>query len=357
MIDLNEVSSQHIKLACLAAGAILLLTGLLWLFGVESGVAARVSAVDALGGPMHDLAEIKADDPEDAEGALVRVSGVPEVVKQPRDPQFGIAADEALVLERHVEMLQWRELNALGAPTYIREWVDHPVDSSEFVEPRRHQNPGAFPFAAKRFRAPKVELGGVPVVYTIVDAVPGTQSLLPDVSALPANLAASFRLHDGALYTSRNPEAPQLGDIRVSWTVVPPRLLTVIGRMDEGAIAASPTLPVPGFLVLIDDMDLDAALPGLPNNPAAPWWQRLVAVALAVVGVTLLCFGLRRRLEFDLILGAALATLGLVAALAWLAARPWLALGLCALAAIGIVLMAFCLRRTGYRVSSAIREG
>lgn len=355
MIDMRELSSGHIKLACLAIGGILLLASLLWLFSVESAAAARVAAVDAIGGPILDLEQVRSESREHSEGALVRASGVPVVIEPAQDRQFGIAAN-ALVLERHVEMLQWRELDALGVPTYVREWVDHPVDSGNFAKPQRHQNPGAFPFVAKRFRSPRVELGGVPLVYTIVDAVPGSQQLATDVSALPANLAASFRLHDGALYTSRNPEAPGLGDIRVSWTVVWPRLLTVIGRMDEGAIAASPKLPVPGYLVLIDNMGIDGALPGLPNMPPSPWLQRILALLLGLAGALLGLYGLRGRLELPLAAGVAVVVAALVGVSAWLVVRPWMTLALVAIAAAVVLLLAYFLRRSGFTFLSATRR-
>lgn len=323
---------------CAIAGAVLVLIGFCWVYSVESAKQAQVAAVDAIGGPVLEVGTDGVLGAE-AEGMLVRVSGPTVVPQALRDVQFGVVAARP-ILERHVEMLQWREIDlGAGATSYLREWVDHPIDSRAFKKPERHENSGTFPFPPLRYKAADVRIDGVKLGPAIVDAIPGSETLLPRFSTMPANLTSTFQLYEGALYTSNHPNSPSLGDLRVSWEAVPSRVLTVLGLFGDGELGPAPGLPPPGYAVLVDDVDLDGILPGLPNAPGRIWWQRALALALALLGVMLLQFGLRRRLDVLSAVGMAVVPLALLGGLIWLSTRwiPALALLALALAAAALV--------------------
>jgi len=154
------------------------------------------------------------------DGKPVTVSGRLRVTRPPRDAQLGIGAD-ALVLERRVEMLQWRETCTGSRCEYALAWSDQPIDSSAFRERRGHENPGRFPFAGERFPAAEVRLGAYTVDVAL--AAEGIQPVAYAVRAaqLPPNLAATFRERDGWLYAGADAAKPAAGDLRVAYRIVP----------------------------------------------------------------------------------------------------------------------------------------
>ncbi|WP_062535845.1 TMEM43 family protein [Mizugakiibacter sediminis] len=314
------------------AGCVLLALALLLLAATERGARARAAAEDAIGGAVLTDAEPGPG----AEGGLVLVGGTPEVVSLATDLQFAVTA-KAPVLLRKVEMFQWRELAYGGAPpSYELDWVDHPVDSAHFARPAGHENPGAFPFAAARFVAPSVRLGGFALSEALLQAIPGYEPYAPGFSQLPPNLAASFQAVDGALVTSADPAAPRLGDLRVSWAVVPLQPITVIARVQNGALV--PAVGSDGEAharVQLGERSLTDMLPSLPDAPRYAWARRALALLLAWGGAMLLLGGGRRggRDEIAALLLAAV-PLAAVAGALWLGTRDAIAVALFVLAAL-----------------------
>src|SRR5690242_2178483 len=124
------------------AGLLLIVAGLLLIGITEHADRLRAMGEDALGGFVLRGAEAQPDPSSD--GQLVFVSGPVQIAKPARDAQFNVGAD-AVALVRKVEMFQWHETNG-NIRSYDMDWIDHPVDSSSFVQPDAHENPGTFPF-------------------------------------------------------------------------------------------------------------------------------------------------------------------------------------------------------------------
>ena len=316
-----------------AAGAALLALALVLLFFNERGVLAYRQAAERHGGSVLDLGTEAYPD-SDQYGRMVRVTGTPEVVEPPRDPDFGVRADTPLLV-RKVQMFQWREVRVGARVNYEMDWVGHAVDASRFEHPQGHANPGPFPFDGARFGAPSVRLAHYHLVPAIVRALPGASVPIDaDLSRMPANLAASFQVVDGHLLTSANPRSPQLGDLRVSWEAVPLQQVTVIARVDgrtlEPAAGASDGR---GFEVQVGDRALRDVLPDLPPVPGAVWTWRVLALLVAWGGVVLLWPVLRRR-RFDVLaaLGIAVVALTLLASATWIGTSITVGLMLLALA-------------------------
>ena len=147
----------------------------------------------------------------------VSVSGNLKVAKPVRDPQLGISAD-AVVLLRTVEMLQWRECGPSHDCEYVLQWSQQPVDSSAFK--KGHENPAHLPFVSERFLADDIRLGAFKVDAALVATAVESTAFPVHVAQLPANLAATFRDHDGVLYAGADPDHGAVGDLRVSYRVV-----------------------------------------------------------------------------------------------------------------------------------------
>ncbi|KAJ0339525.1 hypothetical protein COL154_014214, partial [Colletotrichum chrysophilum] len=244
---------------------------------------------------------------------------------------FGVAVT-APALVRKVEMFQWNETRYGGRSNYEQNWFDHPVDSSAFADPVRHANPGAFPVNAARFDSPDVVVDGFRLAPELVDMIPGVEPFDPDLSRLPANMAATFQVRDGTLVSSADPGRPQVGDLRISWMKIAPQGLTVFARNQDGVLVQASD-PAGGAItqVLIGRHSLSDAVPGAPHGPRFKWARRVLALLLAWAGAALLLPYARRR-DRVLSLALALVPLAVLAGAYWFGVRTLVATGLVVLA-------------------------
>lgn len=323
----------------IAAGVASLALGIVLAALTEHSLENYRLALELHGGGVIDLGH-SAEPQDGLQGRMVRISGTPRVVEAPYDPDFNQQAATP-VLTRHVRMFQWRELRLGGNVTYELDWADTPQDSSHFAQPQGHANPGSFPVASKRFDAGDVELGGYRLDAALVHALPDSEPVAPVVKALPANLAASFSLQDGALVTSANAGNPRPGDLQVSWSAVPLQEVTVIARVDGDRLVAVPNaVDGDGYEVNVGDSTLLDMRPDMAAQPAWVWPRRILAVLLAVLGVGLL---LRQqgatRIDPRGALGGGLLVVGVFAAMPWLGSSTATAFAWLAVALVGLALL------------------
>jgi hypothetical protein len=135
-----------------------------------------------------------------------------------RDVQLGVSANAA-VLFRHVEMYQWQEHCEAVNCRYDKLW-SAPIDSRKFREPKGHENPSA-PFNDSIFFAPGLKAGEYAVDPDLLVAqLHATEHPVHDAN-LPPNLAATFSERDGVLYAGGDPSRPAVGEVRISYRVIP----------------------------------------------------------------------------------------------------------------------------------------
>lgn len=161
-----------------------------------------------------DVGEIAPSDAGPQEGRKVRLNGKLEITRPARDAQLGVVAPAA-VLFRHVEMFQWQETCAANGCRYDKGWSGAIIDSHKFREPAGHENP-APPFADAKFVAGKAKLGGLDVDPDLLTQLSPSEFAVR-AADLPPNLAASFRVQDGALYAGGDPAHPAVGELRVTY--------------------------------------------------------------------------------------------------------------------------------------------
>lgn len=202
------------------------------------------------------------------------------------DPVFGIAV-RALGLRRSVEMWQWAEVTEGGATTagYRAQWSSTAVDSSNFDA--EHRNP-KMPFASAQWFSDSALLDGRPVAPALLATLDGWQPQEVQLDSLPENLAAIFRDENGALLSGDDLNRPQIGDLRISWQVLP------AGPVHGYAVVGDSGLGMGEGTGLIRGAATDADLPGLQQG-ARPgsdllWWL----LAALLVGAGLLGVFLRR---------------------------------------------------------------
>lgn len=293
------------------------------------------------------------------EGKLVHVGGTASASGTLVDPTFGVRAD-GIVLSRNVEMFQWverketRTEKQLGGSEkrvttyeYDTKWDDDAIDSDRFEHRDGHRNPDKFPFEANRVRADPVRLGDFVLSTRYVDDIGNARPLTPTLEQLPPNLAASFQLDDGRLVTSRDPAKPAVGDVRVTFSVVPQQVVSAIGVQRNGRIEAY-TASNGREIALLDSGDVPAERMFAQAQSRASmftWVLRGVGFVLMWFGLSAALGWLSTVLDVLPILGTLVQKgIGIVAALialplamltialAWFVYRPLLSVVLVAVA-------------------------
>lgn len=194
------------------------------------------------GGAASDAIDAAKDIVDaDNEGRRIRLVGELVVDVAAVDEELGIASDAAVLL-RTVEMYQWQEQCIADACGQNGAWSSRRIDSSTFREQAGRDNPGELPFKNARFDAREVRLGVYVVDPRLLDQV---ESVVRPVYVreLQPNLAAIFRDDNGVLYSGENPGAPEIGDLRVSYRIVPAAQTTLVGVQKGDRITADASTP------------------------------------------------------------------------------------------------------------------
>ncbi len=210
------------------------------LFWNEGRAVHRARIVDAGRSSVVALEEPTVDPAN--QGRLVHLFGELDSNEKVRDPQISLEV-EGVRLERNVEMYQWQEhdrerteKSASGSErtvtehAYERVWSPTAIDSSRFAE-AGHYNP-PMTLVSKTFDAVNVAVGSFRLSPPLVAQVGGFQEIpaLPEVAAR-ANVGRPVHVAGTAYYAGRNPNVPEIGDLRVTFRFAPAgQVVTVIGQ-------------------------------------------------------------------------------------------------------------------------------
>ena len=171
-------------------------------------------------------------------GADVKLDGKLTASASPHDPEIGISAAAAALLIRNVEMYQWREHCEGSNCSYETAWSSQPVDSHKFREPKGHDNPPQR-LLSRRFDAQDIRIGSVEIDPDLLAAQSATEDWPVHAAMLPGNLAASFSDVGGVLYAGGDPAHPKVGELRVSYRVVPLGEVSLHGIRRENRLQAN----------------------------------------------------------------------------------------------------------------------
>ena len=212
---------------------LLLLVACIWLLFWNEGRSVKTYRALVEGAGLVVSVENGSIDPAN-DGKLVHISGPVKPVGVPQDNVLGISAEGAAGLDRTVEMYQWVETSKsetrkqLGGSeetvttySYSKEWKRNAVDSSNFRQ-SGHDNPQK-PVDDASFAVPSATIGAFsvdgravarlgderPIPLTMIDANRAGDALS---LGKPASVVA------GQAVFSFNPQDPQVGDIRISFT-------------------------------------------------------------------------------------------------------------------------------------------
>jgi len=175
---------------------------------------------------------------------LVHVAGPLVLGGSVSDGEFGVTA-QAVRLVRKVEMYQWKEESKsetrkkLGGGeetvttySYVREWSDRVHDSARFKQPGNHHNP-QMRYTGRNVTVAKASLGAFEVSQDVLGRLSGGEPLPVDPSVearVRQTVGGPARVVDGRIYVGRDPDSPQIGDLRISYDVVTATQISVVAR-------------------------------------------------------------------------------------------------------------------------------
>lgn len=240
-------------------------------------------------------------DPGNA-GKLIHVTGRATTDATVTDPTFGVSAN-ALQLTRCVEMYQWEEKTSstsekkLGGGTdttttysYTKVWTDRTVDSSSFKSPADHQNPGSAPYESATWTATPVSLGAFYLTPGQVGRIGGATPLPVGTNAVvPPEQAGKARLTSTGVYLGKDPTAPQIGDVRITFRVVMPTEVSVLARQIDATFEPYHTKAGGTVDLLTAGLhSADAMIASARHsNQVLTWILRLVGFLVMLFGLNL----------------------------------------------------------------------
>lgn len=285
------------------------------------------------------------------DGKLVHFSGRPDAGGDLIDEEFEVSAP-ALRLRRDVSMYQWEEKEEsktekkLGGGeetvttfTYSKAWLGSPANSDQFHDPEGHENPGEFPFESIIWDAEEVEVGAFLLPHSLIRQLDDFEKLslgeLPDSIDWPDDA----RIDKGRIYFGDDPARPEIGDLRVEFSVVAPDSVSVVARQTGHTLGPYRTkaggdiaMIRPGTLSAMEMFEAAHA-----DNATLTWLLRLAGFVMIWFGFLLVFAPLSVLADIVPLFGnlvgmatglvtllLALAVSLVVIALAWLVFRPLL---------------------------------
>ncbi|MCB9419724.1 MAG: TMEM43 family protein [Ardenticatenaceae bacterium] len=154
------------------------------------------------------------------EGEFVSVTGRLDTAVPVTDGLY-LRRAEFIQVRRWVEMYAWVEKEESDEDnTYYKyelEWTNDPRSAEEFSEPAGHENP-LMPVYGETFTAVSATLGAFQIDTQQMD-LPRPESLALSSQNV---LEGPYRISEKYLFEGKGSlDAPQLGDVRVSFTAVP----------------------------------------------------------------------------------------------------------------------------------------
>ena len=326
------------------------------------------------------------------DGRLVHVVGEAASDETLSDPLFPVSV-AGIRLRRSVEMFQWEESSRsetktnLGGSTdtkttysYSKGWSKHAIDSSGFAE-KGHDNP-QMPIEEEEVQASRVRLGGFELSGSLIHRIGGERPL-PLAAGTVADWTPPFPAHaaviGGVLYlrpgaadaTGTNivaaagtnavvsapaPDfitAPQVGDLRVSFHLATNHVVSVVAGQSGAQLGVFQTKNGPVELLAEGGKSAEAMFAAAKSaNRTIAWLIRLGGFLLMFVGVRLVLGPLTVLADVIPFLGRIVGVgTGIVAflvalpcslvtiAIAWIAYRPALGIGLLVAAGVAGVLL------------------
>ena len=222
-------------------GLITIIAGFVMLFWNEGRAVERYKTLIEGGGVVLSIPADRVDPGN--EGKLVHLTGVADSQQTLIDQEFGVKS-QSIKLIRNVEMFQWKESSksetkkklgggeeTITTYSYSKDWVSRAVDSNAFKKSENHRNPGTMVYQPRTLTATKVEVGAFRLSPSLVNKIsPAIPFSVAGNYTLPESLSGKIIPITNGFYLGKDPSNPEVGDHRISYTVVMPGEVSLIAK-------------------------------------------------------------------------------------------------------------------------------
>ena len=362
-------------------GLLMFIIGTCLLWWNEGRTVRTAKAIGDAASHVESVADVSKIDAS-LNGKLIHASAFADTKDTLTDDMVGVR-EVAIRLDRKVEYYQWvenaqtKEREKIGGGkettttyTYEKKWVDKPVNSAEFKDPQyQSANKVLSEVEEREELAQNVTFGAYTLPESFVRSISGSEPAEVRMTE-EQRFTWNERLHmlrpkvnteTSLVHTSANtaylglsPNSPQIGDVRVTFTKVPPADISLIAQVDGSTFKAYKAKNGQSFSrVQMGKVSADEMLEHAKSeNNTWTWVLRVLGIMLVVGGLKAM-FGLLPMLFKVLpFLGSIVdAGVGLVSwifglawsfiiiAIAWLVFRPIIGISLLVLAIGGIVFL------------------
>ena len=261
---------------------------------VKRAKALHEGAAVVVSVPANEISPVNS-------GKLVQVTGKATTSEKLADPIFRVSAN-AIHFRRVVSMYQWQEdsdthtTKKLGGGTetsttytYARNWHEGFIDSSRFKHPEGHQNP-SMPCNSDEWSAKQVHLSDFQLGPSLVAKLTHYIPVAPATAGTISNalLGVFHPINDG-FYRGHNPDAPELGDIHVTFQAVEPAAVSIVAQQ-AGTTLAPYATQAGSPIELLQNGTYSAAemfKSAEQINKRLTWILRGVGLLLMVIGLSM----------------------------------------------------------------------
>lgn len=334
-------------------GFLLLIAGIVLLFWNEGRTVKTTKMLKEAQSQVVELTDLNQVDPS-FEGKLVHAMGFANTTDSLYDSQFKVGV-RGIALHRTAEYYQWVEhsqsesKDKIGGAeettttyTYELEWVSDPVSSADFHDPAyRNENTVKQNVEDLDLYAKDVTFGAYNLNNNQIRSIGGEMPLQVDSTS-------------NVIYIGENPAKPDVGDVRITFTKVLPAEVSIVATVAGNTFVPFEAKNGKTFTALrMGDVAQEEIFEEEhATNKMLLWVLRFVGFFLVFIGLKSI-FGIVETLLKVLPFLANIVGWGVglvcglvafvwtlvVAAIAWVAYRPVVALILVAIAAAAIFLV------------------
>ena len=218
-------------------GLILVVVACVLLFWNEGRAVKRAQALDEGASSVVSVSSNEVDPANNEK--LVHLTGVIHTTATLSDSVFPVQK-QAVKLKRKAEMYQWEEKKETTTKektggkkettttySYQKTWSSSLLDSTGFKKQSGHENPGNMPYRSETWSASDVQVDAFQLNETQIGELGNFQNLPlpPDfIADLPPETtdATGAQITGDTLYLGYDPTSPRIGDVRISFSWVPP---------------------------------------------------------------------------------------------------------------------------------------
>ena len=283
--------TKLIKTFLLTFGWMALIATVLSILGAELGISLYRHRLDTLE-PLIAHAPLDHIDPK-LNGKPIFVAGPSMAHDILKDNYFPVVLENAFRLKRKVEMYQWKNERS---SFYTKVWSEDPEPSGG----SSYENP-PMPLETQVVESASTTVGTykLPLLYNFKNA---DEFYKP----VPPVAFYEYKIYGDYLYNGKNPDYPEIGDVRVSFFSIPNPDISVIGQQRDVQIFPLEEGRRKGeAYVRLGTYNLNSMLTELKadfGQPRGMW--RCVNLLIAFIGSALLLFNYLGSISKKWLLGS-----------------------------------------------------